>query len=114
MRDLRKVGRVGADALVYFEAVTTLALVIGLVIVNLVQAGGGDPCPRRRASMRGRYGYLCDREADDRHRLSAQHHPDNAARRADFGRNPAGSAGVGAFRRRAGRGSAKRAAADSI
>ncbi len=41
MRDLKKVGRVGVKALVYFEIVTTLALVIGLIVANLVQPGAG-------------------------------------------------------------------------
>src|SRR3954471_18518477 len=41
MSDMRKVGRVGLKALVYFEAMTTVALVIGLVIVNLWQPGAG-------------------------------------------------------------------------
>ena len=39
--DLRALGRVGLKSLIYFEAVTTLALVIGLVVVNLVQPGAG-------------------------------------------------------------------------
>ncbi|MFD1612251.1 dicarboxylate/amino acid:cation symporter [Sphingomonas tabacisoli] len=39
--DLRALGRVGLKALVYFEAMTTLALVIGLVVVNLVRPGAG-------------------------------------------------------------------------
>jgi aerobic C4-dicarboxylate transport protein len=39
--DLRRVGRVGLKALVYFEVVTTLALAIGLVVVNLVRPGEG-------------------------------------------------------------------------
>src|SRR3979490_3191498 len=41
MSDLKKVGRVGLKALIYFELVTTLALVIGLVVVNLVKPGAG-------------------------------------------------------------------------
>jgi aerobic C4-dicarboxylate transport protein len=41
MGDLKKVGRVGLKALVYFEVVTTLALVVGLVVVNLVRPGDG-------------------------------------------------------------------------
>jgi aerobic C4-dicarboxylate transport protein len=41
MGDLGAIGRVGLKALIYFEAVTTLALVIGLVVVNLVQPGVG-------------------------------------------------------------------------
>ncbi|MDI9850277.1 cation:dicarboxylase symporter family transporter, partial [Rhodoblastus sp. 17X3] len=40
-QDARKVGRVGVKALVYFEVVSTFALVIGLVIGNVVQPGAG-------------------------------------------------------------------------
>lgn len=39
--DLKKVGRVGLKALLYFEVVTTLALIIGLVVVNLIKPGVG-------------------------------------------------------------------------
>src|SRR4051794_24147166 len=41
MHDLKKVGRVGGKALLYFEIVTTFALVIGLAVVNLVKPGVG-------------------------------------------------------------------------
>lgn len=41
MGDMKTVGRVGIKALIYFEAVSTLALVIGLVVVNLFQPGVG-------------------------------------------------------------------------
>jgi aerobic C4-dicarboxylate transport protein len=41
MSDLKKVGRVGLKALVYFEVVTTLALLIGLGVVNWVKPGAG-------------------------------------------------------------------------
>jgi aerobic C4-dicarboxylate transport protein len=41
MEDMKKVGRVGLKALLYFEAMTTLALVVGLVVVNLWQPGAG-------------------------------------------------------------------------
>src|ERR1700686_1391903 len=41
MQDLKKVGRVGGKALLYFEVVSTLALFIGLVVGNLVQPGTG-------------------------------------------------------------------------
>jgi aerobic C4-dicarboxylate transport protein len=41
MEDLKKVGRVGLKALIYFEAVTTLALIVGLVVVNVMQPGAG-------------------------------------------------------------------------
>src|SRR4029079_14719172 len=41
--DLRKVGRMGVKALVYFEVVTTAALFIGLAVVNLTKPGIGVP-----------------------------------------------------------------------
>lgn len=39
--DLRKLGRVGIKSLVYFEVVSTLALVIGLIVVNVLRPGVG-------------------------------------------------------------------------
>lgn len=39
--DIKRVGRIGAKALIYFEVVTTLALVVGLAVVNFVQPGAG-------------------------------------------------------------------------
>ncbi|MBI5689146.1 MAG: dicarboxylate/amino acid:cation symporter [Verrucomicrobia bacterium] len=41
MGDLRKIGRVGAKALIYFEIVTTFALIIGLVVANAFTPGAG-------------------------------------------------------------------------
>jgi len=41
MGDMKSVGRIGVRALVYFEIVSTLALVIGLVIINVLQPGVG-------------------------------------------------------------------------
>jgi aerobic C4-dicarboxylate transport protein len=41
MEDMKTAGRVGLKALIYFEVVTTIALLLGLVIVNLVQPGHG-------------------------------------------------------------------------
>ncbi|PYT67378.1 MAG: C4-dicarboxylate transporter DctA [Acidobacteria bacterium] len=41
MEDMKKVGRVGGKALLYFEVVSTLALLIGLVVGNLVHPGSG-------------------------------------------------------------------------
>ncbi len=48
--DLKSVGRMGVKALVYFEVVTTLALVIGLVAINLTKAGVGLAMPVGRGS----------------------------------------------------------------
>jgi len=39
--DMKKVGRVGAKALLYFEVVSTIALIIGLCVVNLIRPGAG-------------------------------------------------------------------------
>ena len=41
MRDMKKIGKVGIKALVYFEVVTSLALVVGLVVVNVLKPGVG-------------------------------------------------------------------------
>jgi len=41
MEDLKKVGRVGGKALLYFEVVSTLALFIGLVVGNVLHPGSG-------------------------------------------------------------------------
>src|SRR3954447_24751184 len=41
MEDMKKVGRVGVKALVYFEVMTTVALIFGLLVVNLWQPGAG-------------------------------------------------------------------------
>ena len=43
--DLKKVGRMGIKAIIYFEVVTTLALVIGLAAINLSRAGVGVQLP---------------------------------------------------------------------
>ena len=39
--DMRKLGRVGVKALLYFEVVTSIALLIGLLVVNVIQPGAG-------------------------------------------------------------------------
>ena len=54
MGDLKHVGRVGVRALVYFEVLTTAALVIGLVVANLVKPGAGmniDPATLDASSV---------------------------------------------------------------
>src|SRR5881227_3940587 len=41
MEDMKKVGRVGGKALLYFEVVSTLALLLGLVVGNVLRPGSG-------------------------------------------------------------------------
>src|SRR5690242_4065711 len=56
MGAMRDVGRIGIRTLLYFEAVSTLALVIGLVVVNVLQPGSGlhvDPTAGAPAAAAG-------------------------------------------------------------
>jgi aerobic C4-dicarboxylate transport protein len=39
MEDMKKVGKTGAYALLYFEVISTVALIVGLIIINVVQPG---------------------------------------------------------------------------
>ncbi|MFJ9531198.1 dicarboxylate/amino acid:cation symporter [Herbaspirillum sp. NPDC101396] len=41
MEDMKKVGKTGGLALLYFEVVSTLALIVGLILVNVLQPGAG-------------------------------------------------------------------------
>jgi aerobic C4-dicarboxylate transport protein len=57
VRDLGKVGRIAIKALIYFEVVTTIALVIGLVTINVLQPGVGmhiDPATLHAAAVTGK------------------------------------------------------------
>jgi aerobic C4-dicarboxylate transport protein len=54
MEDTKKVGRVGIKAILYFEIISTLALIIGLIVVNLFQPGVGmniDPSTLDQAAV---------------------------------------------------------------
>ncbi|MGO1596488.1 MAG: C4-dicarboxylate transporter DctA [Sphingobacterium sp.] len=41
MQDVKKVGKIGLSSLIYFEVMTTIALIIGLIFVNWIQPGTG-------------------------------------------------------------------------
>jgi aerobic C4-dicarboxylate transport protein len=54
MQDLKKVGRVGGKALLYFEVISTFALAIGLIVANTVRPGAGfnvDPATLDASSV---------------------------------------------------------------
>ncbi len=56
MQDTKKVGRVGLKAILYFEVVTTIALIIGLLVVNIMKPGAGmhiDPSTLDAKSVEG-------------------------------------------------------------
>jgi aerobic C4-dicarboxylate transport protein len=66
MEDMKKVGRVGVKALLYFEFVTSLALIVGLIVVNILQPGVGMNDEGRAAG----HGRILD-----------AHHPQHRGRR---------------------------------
>jgi aerobic C4-dicarboxylate transport protein len=89
--DMKAVGRAGGLALVYFEIVTTLALVIGLVVVNVVRPGAGmNVDPRRSIPVRSRS--KSARRAHRARRTSARRHSRHGRRRLREGRYPASAA----------------------
>jgi aerobic C4-dicarboxylate transport protein len=54
MEDMKKVGKTGGLALLYFEVVSSIALVVGLVVVNVLQPGAGmniDPASLDTAAI---------------------------------------------------------------
>jgi aerobic C4-dicarboxylate transport protein len=56
MQDTKKVGRVGLMAILYFEVVTTFALLIGLVVINILKPGSGmnvDPATLDAKAIEG-------------------------------------------------------------
>lgn len=56
MEDMKTAGRVGLKALIYFEVLTTISLILGLVIVNFVQPGYGmhvDPATLDTSGVQG-------------------------------------------------------------
>jgi aerobic C4-dicarboxylate transport protein len=53
--DMKKVGRVGGKGLLYFELVTTLALIIGLFVANLIKPGSGVQMKQLDASAVAQY-----------------------------------------------------------
>ncbi len=84
-----KVGRVGVKALIYFEVVSTFALVIGLVIGNVLQPGAGFSGTPDAAAVAKYVG------ADKQHStvdFLLDVIPDSSGRRLRQGRHPAGAA----------------------
>src|SRR5262247_1834694 len=58
MQDMKRVGRVGLKALIYFEVLTTLALIVGLLVVNTLQPGGGMNVDVKSLDTRAIQGYV--------------------------------------------------------
>jgi aerobic C4-dicarboxylate transport protein len=60
MGDMKEVGRVGLKALIYFEVVSTVALVIGLVVINVVRPGAGINADPSTLDTKGIAGYTAE------------------------------------------------------
>jgi hypothetical protein len=78
--DMKSVGKAGWLALLYFEVVRTLALVIGLVVVNTIKPGVGmnvGPSTLDSAAVRELVGGATAQSTD---RLPARHHPHERGR----------------------------------
>jgi aerobic C4-dicarboxylate transport protein len=67
MGDMKKVGKIGGKALIYFEIVTTIALAIGIVVVNFIKPGvgfdkgavnGGDISKYTKAAEETSHGFI--------------------------------------------------------
>ena len=80
IRQAAKVGKVGGLALLYFIAMSTVALVIGLLVGQHPAPGPGSRDQRGRPGRRGEGG---DRRGADHRRVPAGHHPDHARLAAD-------------------------------
>src|SRR5437016_4340803 len=58
MQDMKKVGRVGLKALIYFEVLTTIALIVGLIVVNTLQPGSGMSVDVKSLDTRAIQGFV--------------------------------------------------------
>src|SRR6476661_3694409 len=58
MEDMKKVGRVGLKALIYFEVLTTVALIVGLIVVNILQPGVGMNVDTRTIDTKSIQGFV--------------------------------------------------------
>ena len=63
MQDTKKLGRVGLKAIIYFEVVTTLALIIGLVVINILKPGVGMNVDPSTLDAKSAEAYLSKGEA---------------------------------------------------
>ncbi len=77
MQDMKKVGRVGGKALLYFEIVSTLALLTGLVVGNVVRPGAGFNIDPATLDAKAVADYAGQAKGAERDGLHHAHHPDH-------------------------------------
>ena len=97
--DLRKVGRVGLKAVIYFEVMTTIALVIGAVLAYATRPGVGMNINLHSLDPASLVDLHRAREKPQGHgRLSAEDHPRHGDQRVRDRRHPANPRVFGAVR----------------
>ena len=99
MGAMKDVGRIGLRALVYFEVVSTLALVIGLVVATVMKPGSGlmiNAAGRLDVQAVAAYTTASQKLTTDR--LPDERHPEHGRRRLRPRRDPPGAAVLGAVR----------------
>ena len=101
MEDMKKVGKTGGLALLYFEVVSTIALIIGLDVVNLVQPGAGMNVDPATLDTKGIAAYTGPGKMQGTVEFLLAIIPSDRGRCLRQGRDPAGAAVLGAVRLRA-------------
>ncbi len=94
MSDLARVGRVAVKAIVYFEVLTTIALVIGLAAVNILQPGKGMNVDLSHVDASAVKQYATQKS--DAHAIPDEHHSANPGGRIRRGQRAAGPVHFGA------------------
>ena len=102
MEDMKKVGRVGGKALLYFEVVSTIALFIGLFVVNTLKPGVGMNIDVTTLDTKALASLHHRGQVAEHRRFPAQHHPHHRGRCVCQRRDSAGVAVRGAVRFRHG------------
>jgi aerobic C4-dicarboxylate transport protein len=64
MENTKKVGRVGIKAIIYFEIVTTFALLIGLVVINILKPGVGMNIDPKSLDIKSVESYMTNSKSD--------------------------------------------------
>lgn len=98
MENMKKVGKTGGLALLYFEVVSTIALIIGLVIVNVVEPGSGmhvDPATLDQSAVSA---YTGPGKMQTTTSVSDERDSEHRSRRLCSGRYSAGALLLNPFR----------------
>ena len=92
MEDMKKVGKTGGYALLYFEIVSSVALIVGLIIVNTVQPGAGMNIDPASLDTKGIAAFTKPGQMHEHDRIPDEHHSQHGRRCVREGRDPAGAA----------------------